>query len=155
MSDAANNPGTVPDQSHPSIPADATIILPVQNTLLFPGMVLPLTIGRPASIAAAQEAVRSGGKIGLLLQDDPAVEQPGPEHLRRVGTIAEVLRYVTSGETHYVICRGLRRFRVTNFSPAFPISSRASPRSAYPKRSRPTSRRGCICSRCAHATRSD
>jgi ATP-dependent Lon protease len=75
MSDAANNPGTVPDQSHPSIPADATIILPVRNTLLFPGMVLPLTIGRPASIAAAQEAVRSGGKIGLLLQDDPAVEQ--------------------------------------------------------------------------------
>src|SRR5258708_23246244 len=120
MADAANNPGTVPDQSHPSIPADATIILPVRNTLLFPGIVLPLTIGRPASIAAAQEAVRSGGKIGLLLQDDPTVEQPGPEHLRRVGTIAEVLRYVTSGETHYVICRGLRRFRVDEFLPGFP-----------------------------------
>src|SRR6267142_6863135 len=120
MSDAANNPGTVPDRSHPSIPADATIILPVRNTLLFPGMVLPLTIGRPASIAAAQEAVRSGGKIGLLLQDDPAVEQPGPEHLRRIGTIAEVLRYVTSGDTHYVICRGLRRFRVDEFLTGFP-----------------------------------
>src|ERR1700716_3158699 len=120
MSDAANNLGTVPDQSHPSIPADATIILPVRNTLLFPGMVLPLTIGRTASIAAAQEAVRSGGKIGLWLQDDPAVEQPGPEHLRRVGTIAEVLRYVTSGETHYVICRGLRRFRVNEFLTGFP-----------------------------------
>src|SRR5258706_439779 len=120
MSDAANHPGTVPDQSHPSIPADATIILPVRSTLLFPGMVLPLTIGRPASIAAAQEAIRSGGKIGLLLQDDPAVEQPRPEHLRRIGTIAEVLRYVTSGETHYVICRGLRRFRVDEFLTGFP-----------------------------------
>src|SRR5712672_2915317 len=120
MSDAANNLGTVPDQSHPSIPADATIILPVRNTLLFPGMVLPLTIGRTASIAAAQEAVRSGGKIGLLLQDDPAVEQPGPEHLRRVGTIAEVLRYVTSEQTPYAICRGIRRFRVDEFLPGFP-----------------------------------
>lgn len=120
MSDAADNPGTVPDQSHPPIPSDATIILPVRNTLLFPGMVLPLTIGPPASIAAAQEATRGGRKIGLLLQDDPAVEQPGPEHLRRVGTIAEVLRYVTSGETHYVICRGVRRFRIDEFLTGFP-----------------------------------
>ena len=76
MSDAANNPGTVPDQSHPSIPPDATIILPVRNTLLFPGTVLPLTIGRPASIAAAQEAVRSGGTIALLLQDPFTMMNP-------------------------------------------------------------------------------
>src|SRR5258708_18905850 len=120
MSDAANNLGTVLDQSHLSSPAEARIILPVRNTLLFPGIVLPLTIGRPASIAAAQEAARSGGKIGLLLQDDPAVEQPGPEHLRRVGITADVLRYVTSGETHYVICRGLRRFRLVEFLTGFP-----------------------------------
>jgi ATP-dependent Lon protease len=120
MSDAANNPGMAPDQSHPPIPSDATIILPVRNTLLFPGTVLPLTIDRPALIAAAQEATRSGRKIGLLLQDDPAVEQPGPEHLRRVGTIAEVLRYVTSGDTHYVICRGVRRFRIDEFLTGFP-----------------------------------
>jgi ATP-dependent Lon protease len=84
-------------------------------------MVLPLTIGRPASIAAAQEAVRSGRKIGLLLQNDPAIEQPGPEHLRRVGTLAEVLRYVTSEGTHYIISRGLRRFRVEEFLSGFPF----------------------------------
>src|SRR6201996_6985154 len=93
---ARNNSGagTGTDKSHPVVPADATIILPVRNMLLFPGLVLPLTIGRPASIAAAQEAARSGLKIGLLLQDDPNIEDPGPEHLRRVGTIAEILRYV-------------------------------------------------------------
>jgi ATP-dependent Lon protease len=89
--------------------------------LLFPGLVLPLTLGRPASIAAAQEAVRTGRKVGLLLQDDPNVEQPGPEHLRRVGTIAEILRYVTSEESHYVIVRGLRRFRVEEFLSGFPF----------------------------------
>jgi ATP-dependent Lon protease len=120
MSDATDNSGPAPDQSHPVIPEDATIILPVRNVLLFPGMVLPLTIARPASIAAAQEAVRSARKIGLLLQDDPGIEQPGPEHLRRVGTIAEVLRYVTSEQTHYAICRGIRRFRVDEFLPGFP-----------------------------------
>jgi ATP-dependent Lon protease len=56
----------------------------------------------------------------LLLQDDASIEQPGPEHLRRVGTIAEILRYVTSEDTHYAICRGLRRFRVEEFLSGFP-----------------------------------
>jgi ATP-dependent Lon protease len=101
MSDAnVSGSGTAADQMLPVIPEDATIILPVRNVLLFPGIVLPLTIGRPSSIAAAQEAVRSGRKVGLLLQDDPSIEQPGPENLRRVGTVAEILRYVTSEATH-------------------------------------------------------
>src|SRR6202047_5404721 len=124
MSDASGSedPGSAKNQRYPVIPEDATIILPVRNMLLFPGMVLPLTIGRPASIAAAQEAVQSGRKVGLLLQDDPSIEQPGPEHLRRVGTVAEILRYVTSEDTHYVIARGLRRFRVEEFLSGFPYS---------------------------------
>jgi ATP-dependent Lon protease len=123
MSDAnvTDDPGAATDQRHRAIPQDATIILPVRNMLLFPGLVLPLTIGRPSSIAAAQEAARSGRKIGLLLQDDPKIEQPGPEHLRRVGTIAEILRYVTSEDNHYVICRGLRRFRVEEFLSGYPF----------------------------------
>src|ERR1700732_1234144 len=123
MSDAnvSEDSGSAKDRRHPVIPEDATIILPVRNMLLFPGMVLPLTIGRPASIAAAQEAAQSGRKVGLLLQDDPNIEQPGPEHLRRVGTVAEILRYVTSEDTHYVICRGLRRFRVQEFLPGYPF----------------------------------
>jgi ATP-dependent Lon protease len=122
MSDAhVNDPGTAVDWSHQVIPEDATIILPVRNVLLFPGIVLALTIGRPSSIAAAQEAVRSGRKVGLL-QDDPNVEQPGPDNLRRVGTVAEIMRYVTSEATHYIICRGLRRFVSRNSSPAFRTS---------------------------------
>jgi ATP-dependent Lon protease len=122
MSDAnvSEDSSSTNDQRHPVIPEDATIILPVRNMLLFPGMVLPLTIGRPASIAAAQEAAQSGRKVGLLLQDDASIEQPGPQHLRRVGTVAEILRYVTSEDTHYAICRGLRRFRVKEFLSGFP-----------------------------------
>jgi ATP-dependent Lon protease len=121
MSDATGNSSAAGNQSHPVIPDDATIIVPIRNTLLFPGIVLPLTIARPTSIAAVQEAVRGARKIGLLLQDDPNIEQPEPEQLRRVGTIAEILRYVTSEQTHYVICRGLRRFRVEEFLPGHPF----------------------------------
>ncbi|MGY3505173.1 endopeptidase La [Bradyrhizobium sp. USDA 4471] len=121
MPDVTGNSSAAAPQSHPVIPEDATIILPVRNTLLFPGTVLPLTIARPSSIAAVQEAVRGARRIGLLLQDDPNIEQPEPEQLRRVGTIAEILRYVTSELTHYVICRGLRRFRVGEFLPGYPF----------------------------------
>ena len=121
MSDATGNSSAAASQSHPVIPEDATIILPIRNTLLFPGVVLPLTIARPSSIAAVQEAARGARKIGLLLQDDPNTEQPEPEQLRRVGTIAEILRYVTSEQTHYVICRGLRRFRIREFLPGHPF----------------------------------
>ena len=120
MADVIDNSSAAPNQNRPVIPEDATIILPVRNTLLFPGIMLPLTIGRPSSIAAIQEAVRSSRKIGLLLQDDPAIEQPGPEHLRRVGTVAEVLRYVTSEQTHYAICLGIRRFRIEEFLSGYP-----------------------------------
>jgi len=98
------------------------IILPVRQAVLFPGMVLPLAIGRPSSIAAAQEAVRSERMLGILLQTDPAAEDPSPEQLHRVGTCAQILRYVTATDgTHHVICRGVRRFRALEFLPGFPF----------------------------------
>ena len=98
------------------------IILPVRQAVLFPGMVLPLAIGRPSSIAAAQEAVRSERMLGVLLQTDPAAEDPSPEQLHRVGTCAQILRYVTATDgTHHVICRGTRRFRVIEFLRGFPF----------------------------------
>src|ERR1700738_1658817 len=98
MSDAneSEDSGSAKDRRHPIIPEDATIILPVRKMVLFPGMVVPLTAGRPASIAAAQEAAQSGRRVGLLLQDDASIEQPGPEHLRRVGTRAGNLRLCTA-----------------------------------------------------------
>src|SRR4051812_19568589 len=65
----------------PSLPADAMIILPMRNTVLFPGMVLPLGIGRERSVAAAQEAVREQRPLGLLLQRDPEMVEPGAADL--------------------------------------------------------------------------
>src|SRR5215469_16122310 len=113
---------TADQGGQPPLPPDAMILLPVRQTVLFPGIVLPLSIGRKSSIAAAQEAVRSQRMLGVLLQTDPAVEEPTPEQLHRVGTAAQVLRYVTAPDgTHHVVAQGVRRFRVLGYIRGFPF----------------------------------
>src|ERR1700760_1599052 len=52
----------------PPLPPDALIIVPVRNTVLFPGVVLPITVGRPRSVAAAQQAMREQRPVGILMQ---------------------------------------------------------------------------------------
>ncbi|HEU5442279.1 MAG TPA: endopeptidase La, partial [Steroidobacteraceae bacterium] len=65
------------------------------------------------SIAAAQEAVRTGRKVGLLLQRDPALEKPTPTDLYDVGVLATVVRYVTAPDgAHHLVCQGESRFRL-------------------------------------------
>jgi ATP-dependent Lon protease len=106
----------------PPIPEGAIILLPARNTVLFPGIVLPLTLGRRGSLAAAQAATRSGLPIGVILQRDPAVETPKRDDLYKVGTSASVLRYVTSPEgTHHLICQGQQRFMVHEFVEGYPF----------------------------------
>jgi ATP-dependent Lon protease len=107
---------------YPPVPQDAMIILPVRQTVLFPGLVLPLAIGRQSSIAAAQEAVRTEGPLGVVLQRDPGADEPTAEQLHGLGTAAQILRYVTAPDgTHHVIAQGLRRFRVLDFLPGYPF----------------------------------
>ena len=89
--------------------------------MLFPGIVAPLTLGRPQSIAGAQAAAQADKPVGVLLQNDASVDTPGPEHLHRVGTVAEILRYVTAPDgNHHLVTRGTRRFRVLEFLPGYP-----------------------------------
>ncbi|MGA8691625.1 MAG: endopeptidase La [Methyloceanibacter sp.] len=104
------------------LPDRALIILPTRNAVLFPGVVVPLGLGRPQSIAGAQAAARADKPVGVVLQSDPSVEAPGPEHLHRVGTVAEILRYVTAPDgSHHMVTRGTRRFRIGEFLPGYPF----------------------------------
>jgi ATP-dependent Lon protease len=104
------------------IPQDAVIVLPVRNTVLFPGTVLPLMIGRPQSIAAAQEAAGSDQPLGIILQRDPALDVPGPDDLHTMGTVAEIVRYITAPDGgHHVVCSGEGRFRVIEFLEGWPF----------------------------------
>jgi ATP-dependent Lon protease len=109
------------DASRP-LPEDALIIVPVRNVVLFPGVILPLTIGRERSRAAAMEATRLERPLGVLLQSKPEVEQPSPDDLHWVGTSANVVRYITAADgAHHVICQGLKRFRVLQFLEGYPF----------------------------------
>ena len=106
----------------PPLPADALIIVPVRNTVLFPGMVLPITVGRAKSIAAAQQAVRDQREVGILLQRSADIADPSPVDMHRMGTIANVVRYVTAPDgSHHLICQGEQRFQIVEYLSGWPF----------------------------------
>ena len=94
---------------------DVLIILPVKNAVLFPGVVLPVAVEGKLSLAAAQEAVRTQRRVGLLLQKDADAEQ-NSENLYSVGTAASIVRFITAPDgTHHLICQGEERFTVLDY----------------------------------------
>ncbi|HYW02317.1 MAG TPA: endopeptidase La [Gammaproteobacteria bacterium] len=124
MKKLAVEEGRSPQAGEPlqPLPEDALILIPVRGMVLFPGAMLPVTVGRPGSVAAAREAARSGRPVGLLLQRDSRVDAPRPEELHEVGTMANVLRQVTGADhTHHLVCQGESRFRVLEFLPGYPF----------------------------------
>ena len=104
------------------IPKDALILIPMRGLVLFPGTLSPLSIGRPRSVAAAQEAVRSERNVGFLLQRDPKANEVGPDGLYWVGTTGQVVRYVSgNGGAHHMVVQGQGRFRVLEFLEGWPF----------------------------------
>src|SRR5580700_5842502 len=127
------------------IAEDVLIILPVSNAVLFPGVVLPIAIAGGPALAAAQEAVRTQRRVGLLLQIDPKTDAgtetagvatpgvvtpgvaapgvatpetatPSPANLHRVGTAATIVRFITAPDgTHHLIAQGEERFTVLDY----------------------------------------
>ncbi len=84
--------------------------------MLFPGVVLPVAISGKAAVAAAQEAVRTQRRVGLLLQTDADIDEPAPESLHRVGTSASIVRFITAQDgSHHLICQGEERFTVLDY----------------------------------------
>jgi ATP-dependent Lon protease len=94
---------------------DVLIILPVSNTVLFPGVVLPITVAGNSALAASQEAVRTQRRVGLLLQTDPGTDVSGTP-ASRVGTAASIVRFITAPDgTHHLIAQGEERFTVLDY----------------------------------------
>jgi ATP-dependent Lon protease len=108
--------------SMPALPPDALIVVPVRNTVLFPGLVLPITLGRPKSIAAAQQAVRDQRQVGILLQRAAEVEDPTAIDMHRMGTLANVVRYITTPDgSHHLVCQGEQRFQIVEYLGGWPF----------------------------------
>jgi ATP-dependent Lon protease len=119
---AAADPHASSTGDAPALPADAIALVPVRAMVLFPGVVLPIAVGRPRSLAAAQAAARGEATLGLVLQRDPELETPGPDEIHQVGTSASVLRYVTGADgSHHIVCQGERRFRIREMLDGYPF----------------------------------
>jgi ATP-dependent Lon protease len=115
-SDAKSTPanltgmGNIAETSAPQIP-DVLSILPLRSFVVFPGTILPLTVGRAASIKLLDETLPQTKIIGLLTQRDETKEEPQPQDLYPVGTAAIVLKLLRQSDNHVVIVvQGLRRF---------------------------------------------
>ncbi|WP_232467840.1 endopeptidase La [Bordetella genomosp. 9] len=97
------------------------ILIPLRDAVLFPGVLSPVTVRRPGSVAAAQEAVKSEMPVGFLLQRDAAKTDVGPADLYWVGTQGPIVRYITGqDDSHHIVVQGQSRFRVLEFLEGWP-----------------------------------
>jgi ATP-dependent Lon protease len=100
----------------PVQPTSELIVVPTRQLVLFPNVVFPVNVNRPAAVSAAQQAVREQQQVLLVLQTDPTKDELGPADLYKVGVVANILRYITAPDgAHHIICQGVARFRVEAF----------------------------------------
>tara|TARA_B100000795_G_scaffold67648_2_gene46604 strand:- start:22374 stop:24785 length:2412 start_codon:yes stop_codon:yes gene_type:complete len=88
-------------------------ILPLRNTVLFPGVVIPITVGRDKSIKLVKDAYASDKTIGVIAQKDQNIEDPSFEHLNNIGTVARILKMLRmpDGNTTIII-QGKQKFEL-------------------------------------------
>ncbi len=95
---------------------DILPLLPLRNTVLFPGVVLPITVGRDKSNKAVEEAYKTHKLIGVLAQKDVSIEDPESKDLCAVGTVARIVKLIKmpdGGNT--IIIQGKKRFEISSF----------------------------------------
>ena len=106
--EAAINDSPLPD----SLP-----LLSLRNTVLFPGVVIPISVGRDRSIRLIKDATKAETVIGVISQKEDDTEVPGPEDLNAVGTVARILKMLKMPDgTNTVILQGQQRFKWTTIT---------------------------------------
>ena len=96
-------------------------ILTLRNTVLYPGVVLPITVGRDASLKLVKDAYNDSKLIGVVAQTNGETENPGESDLYRVGTAATILKLIKMPDgTKSIVIQGKRRFEVTAYTQTEP-----------------------------------
>lgn len=91
-------------------------ILTLRSSVLFPGSITPITVGRDKSMRLVRDVESANGILGALLQKEPEVEQPGPDDLYRIGTAARILKVLEMPNGNLtVILQGLEKVEVRDF----------------------------------------
>ncbi|PIE33751.1 endopeptidase La [candidate division KSB3 bacterium] len=98
-----------------SLPSELAI-LPLKGTVIYPGLALPLIIGRERSIRLIDDALAGEKTIGVLTQKDPKIQDPTPEEMYTVGTAVSILKMVRVSERDIrVVVQGIRRIAIDEF----------------------------------------
>jgi ATP-dependent Lon protease len=95
-------------------------ILAVRDTVLFPNALLPLSVGRPTSVALV-ESLGENRLIGVVSQIDPRTDVPGPSELHGTGTVAMIHKIVRMREGQLLFCEGVSRMRVRDYTATEPF----------------------------------
>jgi ATP-dependent Lon protease len=92
---------------------DSLPILPLRNTVLFPGVVIPITVGREKSLKLVREVYADKGLLGAVSQIDYEVEEPEVEDMNKIGTVAQIIKILEMPDgTTTVILQGKKRFEI-------------------------------------------
>ncbi|HZH01838.1 MAG TPA: endopeptidase La [Flavisolibacter sp.] len=96
---------------------DELLLLPLRNTVLFPGVVLPITVGRDKSIKAVNDAYKGNKLIGVVAQKDSNIEDPGVNDLEAIGTVAKIVKQIKMPDGGItVIIQGKTRFSINQIT---------------------------------------
>lgn len=109
------NPEQESDLKVDDLPEELSI-LPIKNTVLFPGVVIPITVGRQKSIRLVKKAYQGSRIIGVVAQKNPQSEEPGIDDLYKTGTVARIIKMLVlpDGNTTIII-QGKNRFAIQEF----------------------------------------
>ena len=104
------------DNMHAENIPETLSILPLRNTVLFPGVVIPITVGRDKSINLIKDAYKGDRIIGVVTQISDGIEEPATEDLHSIGTVAHIIKMLRmpDGNTT-VIIQGKKRFKIKEF----------------------------------------